>query len=67
MDNIDIVIPRRRALREYLLCSPVTAWRREHTDSDWPEAVEMSPGRFGYRLSRIKSYLDSRKPIERAV
>jgi predicted DNA-binding transcriptional regulator AlpA len=66
-NEIDVIFPRRGALRNFLKCSPVTAWRREQTDPDWPKAIQIGPGRFGYRMSDIKRYLDSRRPRERAA
>ena len=62
MDTVDPVIPRRRACREYFFCSPVTAWRRERELPGWPKALLIGPWRFGYRLSDIRAYLESRKP-----
>jgi len=64
-DVADLIVPRRRACRELLFVSHVTAWRREQSDPDWPKPVALGRARWGYRLSAIRRYLDSR--TEKAV
>ncbi|MCC7328168.1 MAG: hypothetical protein IT521_15340 [Burkholderiales bacterium] len=67
MDQVDIVIRRPRALREYLDCSTVTAWRRERNNPNWPRPVDMGGGRIGYKLSEIRRYVESLKFAQRAA
>src|SRR5437762_9853214 len=61
---VDLIVPRRRAGREFLFMSPMTLWRREHKDPTFPRPVLIGPGRYGYRLSEIRAWLDSRPRVE---
>ena len=57
---VDLIVPRQRAGREYLLMSAMTLWRRERSDPTFPKALVIGPKRYGYRLSEIRQWLDAR-------
>lgn len=58
--QVDAIIPRRRAWREFLGCSITTGYRHENNNPEWPKVIKIGPGRYGYRLSDIQRYIDTR-------
>jgi hypothetical protein len=65
----DRLIPRMKALRENLLCSSSTDWRRRQADPSWPRPIRagtQSRSRLFYRQSDLDNYLRS-LPTESAA
>jgi predicted DNA-binding transcriptional regulator AlpA len=58
--ELDLIVPRRRALREYLFVSPQTAALREKTDPTWPQPIPIGAKRFGYRMSSIREFIEAK-------
>jgi predicted DNA-binding transcriptional regulator AlpA len=59
MEIIEQLIPRRKGYK-IVGVSVSTGQRRERDDPDFPKPVLMGPGRFGFKLSELQSYINTR-------